>query len=106
MPRISTRLTIWEWRSCRKIKLDPAAEAFRQSVAVNPEFARGHRALGETPLYQQKVDEAIVELRHAVELAPQEPSMHESLSKALAAKGLTKEADEEARRAQQQPAPQ
>ena len=39
------------------------------------------------------------ELRRAVELAPQEPIMHESLSKALAAKGLTAEADEETRRA-------
>jgi arylsulfatase A-like enzyme/Flp pilus assembly protein TadD len=90
----------------QKNQLDPAAEAFRQSVAVNPEFARGHRALGETLLYQQKLDEAIAELRHAVELAPQDPSMHESLSKALSAKGLTKEAGEEARRAQQSPAPQ
>jgi hypothetical protein len=31
--------------------------------------------------------------------------MHESLAKALAAQGLAAEADEEARRAQQQPAP-
>jgi hypothetical protein len=32
--------------------------------------------------------------------------MHESLAKALATKGLTAEADEEARRAQQLPVPQ
>jgi Flp pilus assembly protein TadD len=47
-----------------------------------------------------------VELRRAVELAPQEPIMHESLAKALAAKGLTAEADEETRRARQQQTPQ
>ena len=66
----------------------------------------GHRALGETLLYLNKLDEAITELRRAVELSPQEPIMHESLAKALAAKGLTAEADEETRRAHQQPAPQ
>jgi len=45
------------------------------------------------------VDEALVELRRAVELAPDEPQMHESLAKALETKGLTAEADEERRRA-------
>jgi Flp pilus assembly protein TadD len=70
-------------------------------------LARGHRVLGETLLYQNKLDDAIVELRRAVELAPQEPIMHESLAKALTAKGLTAEAEEETRRAQQlQPPPQ
>jgi Flp pilus assembly protein TadD len=57
--------------------------------------------LGETLLYQGKTDEAIAELRRAVELAPQEPAMHESLAKALTMKGLSAEADEETRRAQQ-----
>jgi Flp pilus assembly protein TadD len=62
--------------------------------------------LGETLIYLDKLDDAIAELRRAVELAPQEPIMHESLAKALAAKGLTAEADEETRRAHQQPVPQ
>jgi Flp pilus assembly protein TadD len=57
--------------------------------------------LGETLLYQGKLDDAITELRRAVELAPQESIMHESLAKALAAKGLTAESDEETRHAQQ-----
>jgi len=68
-------------------------------VTANPEFARGHRALGETLLYQGKLDDAIAELRRAVEIAPDEPDMHTSLAKALEAKGLTAEADEERRRA-------
>jgi Flp pilus assembly protein TadD len=76
-------------------------------VTTNPEFARGHRALGETLLYQGKVDEAVVELRRAVELAPGEQVMHESLAKALEAKGLTAEAEAERRQAQKPgPAPQ
>ena len=42
-----------------------------------------------------------------MELAPQEPIMHESLAKSLTAKGLTAEAEEETQRAQQlQPPPQ
>ena len=90
----------------QKRQLEPAAAALRQSVTIYPEFARGHRALGETLLYLHKLDDAIAELRRAVELAPQEPIMHESLAKGLAAKGLTAEADEETRRAHQQPAPQ
>src|SRR5208337_3430303 len=38
----------------QKKQLEPAASAFRQSVTIYPEFARGHRALGETLLYQDK----------------------------------------------------
>jgi arylsulfatase A-like enzyme/cytochrome c-type biogenesis protein CcmH/NrfG len=83
----------------QKRDLERAGEAFRKSVGASPEFARGHRALGETLLYQGKIDDAIVELRRAVELAPDEPAMHESLAKALEAKGLTAEAEVERRRA-------
>src|ERR1700681_305274 len=35
----------------QKRQLEPAAAALRQSVTIDPEFARGHRALGETLLY-------------------------------------------------------
>jgi predicted Zn-dependent protease len=64
-------------------------------------LARGCQALGETLLYEDKLDEAIAMLRRGVELAPQQADMHESLAKALAAKGLTAEANEEMQRAQQ-----
>ncbi len=40
----------------QKKQLEPAAEAFRRSVTINPDLARGHRALGETLLYQGNVD--------------------------------------------------
>ncbi len=99
MAPILRRRSIWALRTYRKRDLEYAAEAFRKSVTANPEFARGHRALGETLLYQGKTDEAIAELRRAVELAPDEPIMHESLAKALDAKGLTAEAEAERRRA-------
>jgi Flp pilus assembly protein TadD len=82
--------------------LQPAAEAFHQSIAINPGLARSHQALGETLMYLDRLDEAIAELRKAVELAPQEPAMHRALAQALAAKGLTAEANQEMRRAQPQ----
>ena len=84
--------------------LEGAAAAFRKSVEVNSDFARGHRALGETLLYQGRLDNAIIELRRAVELAPDEPVMHESLAKALEAKGQTAEAAEQRRLAAKQAA--
>ncbi|MGH9492318.1 MAG: sulfatase-like hydrolase/transferase, partial [Terriglobales bacterium] len=36
--------------------------AFRQSVAIYPDFAPGHRAVGEVLLYQKQVPEALAEL--------------------------------------------
>ena len=56
--------------------------------------------MGEILLYQGQVDDALTELRRAVELAPQDPGNHAALAKALSAKGLTAEAEEEMRKAQ------
>jgi Flp pilus assembly protein TadD len=62
--------------------------------------------LGEVLLYQGQLDDALTELRRAAELQPQDNSVHASLAKALAAKGLNQEAQEEMNRAQQaQPRP-
>jgi Flp pilus assembly protein TadD len=78
-----------------------ATAAFRQSLSIAPEYALGHRGLGEILLYQGQVDDALAELRRAAELAPQDPGNHAALSKALAAKGLNDEAQDEMRKAQQ-----
>ena len=84
----------------QKQMMTEAAGAFRSSVTIAPEYAPGHRALGEILLYQGQVDDALSELRRAVELAPQDPGNHAALAKALSAKGLTAEAEEEMRKAQ------
>jgi Tfp pilus assembly protein PilF len=78
-----------------------ATAAFRQSLSIAPDYALGHRGLGEVLLYQGHVDDALTELRRAVELAPQDPGNHVALAKALSAKGLNDEAQEEMRKAQQ-----
>ncbi len=85
----------------QKKDLVSAENAFRQSVTINPDFAKGYRVLGETLLYEGKLDESIANLRHGIELAPQQPDLHQSLAKALAAKGLTAEANEEMQRARE-----
>ena len=45
------------------------------------------------------MDEALTELRRAAELAPQDAGNHAALAKALSAKGLNDEAQEEMRKA-------
>jgi tetratricopeptide (TPR) repeat protein len=75
--------------------------AFRQAVTIYPDFAPGYKALGEMLIYQGRVDAGLKELRTAVRLAPKDPRNHEALAKALQAKGLHMEAEEEMRKAQE-----
>ena len=75
--------------------------AFQQAVTIYPDFAPGYKALGEMLVYQGKLDEGVKELRTAVRLAPGDPRNHEALAKALQAKGLSIEAAEEMRKAQE-----
>lgn len=83
--------------------IDESTAAFRQSVTINPDFAPGYRALGEMLLYQGKLDEGLKELRTAARLAPNDPRVHQDLAKALEAKGLHMQANEEMRKAQEEP---
>ena len=75
-----------------------AAARFGHRLRSRPTMPPGIAALGEVLLYQGQVDDALTELRRAVELAPQDPGNHAALAKALSAKGLTAEAEEEMRR--------
>jgi cytochrome c-type biogenesis protein CcmH/NrfG len=81
--------------------MEDSTAAFRQSVTINPDFAPGYRALGEMLVYQGKLDEGLTALHTAVRLAPNDPRIHEALAKALEAKGLHREANEEMRKAQE-----
>ena len=78
-----------------------ADAAFRHSIAVADDYAPGHRALGELLLSEGQVDDAIPELRKAAELTPGDPAAHAALAKAFEAKGLTKQAQDEIRKAQE-----
>jgi arylsulfatase A-like enzyme/Flp pilus assembly protein TadD len=75
-----------------------AEAAFRRSVTINPNYAEGNVALGEVLLYEGKTDEAIAALREALRLEPANERARKNLVKALRAKGLDSEADQEMRK--------
>ncbi len=79
-------------------QIDKAEAAFQQSVKINPNYAQGYEALGEIFLYQGKLDEAIASLRTALEIEPGYTKARQALVKALQAKGLNREAEEEMRK--------
>jgi arylsulfatase A-like enzyme/Flp pilus assembly protein TadD len=85
----------------RKQMAPEAVAAFRDTIRIAPEYAPGHRALGELLLYQGQMDESLAELRQAEALDPNDPGIHAALAKTLSAKHLDVEADEETRKAQQ-----
>ncbi len=77
-----------------------ALVSFRLSVEIAPEYAEGHRAIGQMLLFEKDLDGALAELRRAVHLAPTDPQNRVALAKALEAKGLSAEAQEQLRQAQ------
>src|SRR5258708_29805812 len=85
-----------------KKQMAPEAIAeFRETIRIDPEYAPGHRALGELLLYQGQVDESVAQLREAAALDPNDAGTHAALARALSAKHLDAEANEEMRKAQQ-----
>ncbi len=90
----------------QKQMVPEAMAAFHQSVGIFPDYAMGHRAIGEILLYQGHIDEAVTELRNAAGLAQQDPQMHVALAKALEAKGLHEEAEAEISKARSLGSPQ
>ena len=64
-------------------------------MTIYPDYAEGHRALGDVLAYAGQPDEAIVHLRRAIALDPGDPRPHVSLARVLAAKGLNTEAEAE-----------
>jgi arylsulfatase A-like enzyme/Flp pilus assembly protein TadD len=79
-------------------KVDDAEAAFRKSVAINPNYSQGFEALGEVLLYAGKTDDGIAALRDALRVEPRNNRARQKLIKALQAKGLNGEAEEEMRK--------
>jgi arylsulfatase A-like enzyme/Flp pilus assembly protein TadD len=83
----------------KKGQLEEGRTAFQHSVEINPNYAPGYGALGEVLLYQGELDGAISALRAALKLEPGDAKVRRSLIKALQAKGLNREAQEELKKA-------
>ena len=62
-------------------------EELRKIIAIAPDFARAHMALGKALLHDGKVDEAVAELREATRLDPESGEAHYQLGLALARSG-------------------
>ena len=76
-------------------ELEKAAGAFARSVGADPEFAMGFLGLSQVRDRQGRVDESIEAVRKALELTPDDPLAHTSLSRLLQQKGLIEEAEAE-----------
>src|SRR5262249_49407706 len=83
-----------------------AVHALRDSVRLNPQFARSHAELGKLLLKQGDIDRAIPELKTATELDPNDSGPFYQLGQAYRKKGRKAEADEMLARVAQLHAPE
>lgn len=70
-------------------------EQLRKVIALAPDFARAHLALGKTLLQDGKVNDAVNELQEATRLDPKSGEAHYQLGLALARTGKQQEASAE-----------
>ena len=75
--------------------LDGAVEAFHEALKADSQFYIAHLGLSQALDRQGKVDEAIVHANKAIELAPDDPLPHTSLSRLYQQKGMIPEAEAE-----------
>jgi Tfp pilus assembly protein PilF len=91
------------WYNLATIRLgqgrrDEAAEDFRKTVELEPDFSKGQNNWGKILLQEGRVDEALVHLQKAVQLQPRLADAHYNLGSALLAKGKAGEALDEFQR--------
>ena len=73
-------------------RLEEAAGAYRQAIALSPAFAEAHNNLGNALKNGGKLDEAVVAYRQAIVIKPNIADWHRNLGTALAALGKFDEA--------------
>jgi serine/threonine protein kinase/Flp pilus assembly protein TadD len=93
-PRLNLGLVLW-----KKGRLDEAAVAFQQAVALDDGYAVAHGYLGEVYLAKGRLDEAIAACRRALALKPDWPQPHCILGLALGDRGRHAESATAFRRA-------
>ena len=72
-----------------------AIEAFQSAIGEDDEFFLGYLGCSQALDKLGKVDEAILQAKKAVDIVPDEPLVHTSLSRLLQQKGLIAEAEGE-----------
>ncbi|MDA0745758.1 MAG: tetratricopeptide repeat protein [bacterium] len=88
----------WYREGVKKIAgndLQGAIEGFQKALDEDAEFYLAHLGICQALDRSGKVDEAIVHARKAIELAPDEPLSHTSLSRLYQQKDMIPEAEEE-----------
>jgi len=75
--------------------LSEGLEKLHQSVKINPNLYEAQITLGKTLLRQNKTEEALIHLRKAVELLPENPEPHYQLLQAFRKLGRKADADAE-----------
>lgn len=76
-------------------RLDEAIALAKESQALEPLYSIRTEALGTLFYYQRDFDNAIAQMRHALELSPGSPSAHYGLGRIYSAMGRNEEAVEE-----------
>lgn len=76
-----------------------AISAFREAIALRPDFAEAHDNLGGTLLQAGRTDEAVAEFQESLRIRPDSPEVHNNLANALLARGQAPEAIAEYREA-------
>jgi Flp pilus assembly protein TadD len=75
--------------------LDAAVNSFEESVAADRSFGLGYLGLAQALDRLGQADPAIVAVRQAIELMPDDPLPHTSLSRLLQQKDMIEEAEAE-----------
>lgn len=76
-------------------ELDAAVEAFQNAVEADDTFHIGYLGWAQALDRQGKVDEAIVQVKKAIEIAPDDALAHTSLSRLYQQKDMIAEAEAE-----------
>jgi Tfp pilus assembly protein PilF len=81
--------------SLTKDDLTSAERSFRESISADAAFGLGHLGLSQVLDRQGRVDEAISSAKKAIDLMPDDPLPHTSLSRLYQQKDMIDEAEDE-----------
>ena len=79
----------------RQNQLEAASAHFMRALELNPMFVEARLGLAKVNLSRHQVDEAIQQLKTAIQLAPEDPAPHYSLMLAYRETGKTEDAQRE-----------